>query len=111
MNDEHPEDVRVTDHPDRDRFEVTVGGRTAGFVAYERRPGRVVLTHTEVDPEHQGRGVAGRLARGALDAVRAGGEQVTPSCSYIAEYIRRHQQYLDLVDEAHRDEVTATSGP
>lgn len=110
MSDEPAADIRVTDHPDRDRFEVTVDGEPAGFAAYERRPGRLDLTHTEVDSAYQGRGVAGRLARGALDAVRAQGGQVTPSCPYIAEYIRRHQQYVDLVDEAHRDEVTAAPG-
>nr|WP_258396409.1 GNAT family N-acetyltransferase [Streptomyces sp. Amel2xB2] len=109
MSDERPEDIRVTDQPDRSRFVVTVDGDTAGFAAYERRSGRVILTHTEVDSAYQGRGVAGRLARGALEAVRATGDRVTPSCPYIAEYIRRHQQYLDLVDEAHRAEVTAPS--
>ncbi|WP_346777253.1 GNAT family N-acetyltransferase [Streptomyces sp. HNM0575] len=109
MSDEHAGDIRVTEHPDRGRFEVTVDGRPAGFAAYERHRGRVDLTHTEVDSAYQGRGVAGRLAAGALDRLRAEGAQVTPSCPYIAEYIRRHQEYLDLVDEDHRDEVTAAS--
>lgn len=75
MSDEHADGVRVTDHPDRDRFEVTVDGEPAGFAAYERRPGRLVLTHTEVDSAYQGRGVAGRLASGALDAVRERGSR------------------------------------
>jgi predicted GNAT family acetyltransferase len=101
--------VEVTDQPDRDRFEVTVDGVLAGFAEYRRRPGRVVFTHTEVGDRFQGQGVAGLLVRAGLEAVRAAGLQVTPLCPYVAEYIRRHPEFVDLVDQAHRDDVRPSS--
>ena len=99
--------VQVTDHPERHRFEITADGELAGFADYRRTPGHVDLVHTEIDPAHQGAGLAGALAAAALDSLRAEGVQVIPSCSYIAEYIRRHPEHLDLVPEADRDRLSA----
>lgn len=92
--------VEVTDQPQRGRYEATVDGRLAGFAEYQRRDGVVVLTHTEVDDDYQGKGVAGGLARAALDAIRAEGSRVVPECEYMAGYIRKHPEYADLVDES-----------
>lgn len=104
---ERSDRAEVVDNPEQSRFELRVAGEMAGRAEYRLRPGRVVFTHTEVDPAFQGRGLAGRLARAALDAARDRGLQVTPLCPYIASYIRQHPEYLDLVDERHRAQVTA----
>jgi predicted GNAT family acetyltransferase len=101
-------DVRVVDAPDDRRFELRVDGALAGFAEYRMRPGRIAFTHTEVDDRFQGRGLAGRLARAALDSARDRGLEVTPLCPYIADYIRRHPEYVPLVDDRHRAEFTAT---
>lgn len=92
-------DVQVVRDPERKRFEIVVDGALAGFAQYQYQPGRVVFTHTEIDPAHQGRGWAGRLARAALDAARDEGLRVVPRCWFIADYIRKHPEYVDLVDE------------
>lgn len=102
MSDQHTGPVQVTDNPDKSRFEVTVDGHLAGFADYRRRPGKVVFTHTEIDPSYQGHHLGGQLASAALDSVRAEGSEVTPLCPYIAGYIRRHPEYVELVDEEHR---------
>lgn len=99
--------VDVVDNPGRSRFELRVAGEPAGHAEYRLQPGRMVFTHTEIDPGFQGRGLAGRLAGAALDAARDRGVQVTPLCPYIAGYIRKHPEYVDLVDEHHRAQVTA----
>lgn len=109
MSDQIDGTVRVTDQPDRGRFEITVDGGVAGFAEYRRRQGRVVFTHTEVGDRFQGQGVAARLVGDALEAVRAEGRQVTPLCPYVATYIRRHPEFVDLVDDAHRDAVKPSS--
>ncbi len=102
-------EILVRDAPDRSRFEITVDGRLAGFAEYRSRPGRIVFTHTEVDDAYQGQGLASRLIRAALDHARRGNLVVTPLCAYVAAFIRRHPDYLGLVDEAHRDRVTGRS--
>ncbi|HLL69665.1 MAG TPA: GNAT family N-acetyltransferase [Micromonosporaceae bacterium] len=91
------EPVRVADHPDRSRVEVWVGDVRAGFAAYRRSAGRIVFTHTVVDEAFGGRGLGGRLAAGALDIARAGGDTVVARCPFIAAYIARHPDYQDLL--------------
>ncbi|HEX6446812.1 MAG TPA: GNAT family N-acetyltransferase [Streptosporangiales bacterium] len=102
-------DVVVVDVPEKARFELRVDGERAGLVQYRMLPGRIVLIHTEVEDRFQGRGLAGRLARAALDSARERGLQVTPLCPYVADYIRRHPEYVPLVDERHRAEFAPAS--
>lgn len=96
--DREQSDVTVLGAPDRGRFEVRVDGSLAGFADYERRDGRIVFTHTEVDDAYEGRGLGSALASGALDSAREDGTRVVPLCSFIAGYIDRHDEYADLVD-------------
>jgi uncharacterized protein len=106
VHEKIPDDIAVSDARDRSRFEITVNGELAGFAEYRLRPGRIVFTHTEIDEGYQGRGLAQRLATAALDEARERGLLVTPLCPYIASYIRRHPEYLDLVDAQHREQVS-----
>ena len=48
------------------------------------------MTHAEVDPSREGRGLGSTLVRGALDDVRARGLKVRPDCPFVADYIARH---------------------
>ncbi len=89
--------IRVADAPRASRFQATIDGELAGFVAYVRQPDRVVLTHTEVAPAFEGRGVGSALAKGALDAVRAERGRVEARCPFIATYVRRHAEFRDLL--------------
>lgn len=90
--------TEVQDVPARSRYEVTVDGELAGFAQYRMFQGARVFTHTEVSDAYEGRGVGSALAQGALDDVRARGLKLVPQCPFIAEYIRRHDEYADLID-------------
>jgi predicted GNAT family acetyltransferase len=90
--------VTVTDATQRSRFEVQVDGELAGFAQYVRKAGRVVFTHTEIDPSFEGRGLGSQLAAGAFDRLRATGEPAVPLCPFIAAYVDRHPEVADLVD-------------
>ena len=96
------DEIEVGDNPDESRYEASAGGSLAGIAAYRLRPGAVVFTHTEALPGWEGRGVGGRLARAALDDVRARGLQAVPRCPFIAAWIRRHPDYEELVPAAER---------
>lgn len=93
------QEVTVTDNEGRGRYEITVNGSSVGYAAYRRSESSTVFTHTEISPEGEGRGYGSMLARAALDQEKAAHWQVVPECPFIAGYIRRHPEYLDVVAE------------
>ncbi len=78
-------------------YDVALDGVPAGRADYRLRAGRVVFTHTEIDPAFEGRGVGSDLAQQALDDVRAKGLKVVPLCPFIKDWIERHPDYQELV--------------
>jgi predicted GNAT family acetyltransferase len=80
----------VTDNPTANRFEVYVDETLAGFAAYRLHDGRIVFTHTEVDPVFEGQGLGSRLAAGALGSARERGLRIVAQCPFIAAYLARH---------------------
>jgi predicted GNAT family acetyltransferase len=94
----------IRDDPEAGRLRIFVDGRRAGYAAYRRRPGTIAYTHTEIEPEFEGKGLGGKLVREALDRARAEGLGVLPFCPFVREYIERHPNQLDLVPEGRREE-------
>jgi uncharacterized protein len=94
----------VTDHPDRRRFEVTVDGELAGFVAYRPVADGLDLTHTEIELRFEGQGLGSTLIRAVLDAARERQQGVLPNCPFVRRFIERHREYVDLVPAARRPE-------
>ncbi len=86
----------LTDNTARSRYEYAADGAVS-FIDYRRSPGVVALTHAEVPPALEGRGVGSRMVRAVLDAIRPSGDKVVPACSFVAAFIRRHPEYQDLV--------------
>jgi predicted GNAT family acetyltransferase len=89
--------IEVVDVPEQSRFEARLDGEVVGQALYVAKPGRVLLTHTEVEPALQGQGIGQALASQVLDQLRAAGSQVVPQCPFIAAFIHRHPEYEDLV--------------
>lgn len=98
--------LSVDDNTAEHRYEVHAEGQVA-VLQYNRQDGRILLIHTEVPPALEGRGIAGMLARTALETARTDGVEVVPLCTYVAAYIRRHHEYLPLVAEPYRDELAS----
>ena len=84
-------DITVTRDDEQSRYEIRADGVFAGFAEFDRRPGSIRFTHTEVDPEFQGQGIAGRLASEALTDASASGDAIVPLCPYIAKYLTTHE--------------------
>lgn len=79
------------------RWHAFEDGREVGHLEGERDGDVVALVHTEVDPDQEGKGIAGQLVRTALDEIRAKGQKVRPLCPYVKSWIKRHPEYADLV--------------
>jgi NAD+ kinase len=90
-------DAVIVDSFERSQYEVLLGGEIAGTLQYVRTPDHIELLHTEIDQAFQGRGLAGRLAGGALDEIRARAGQVVVSCPFVTGYLQRHPEYGSLI--------------
>ena len=87
----------VVHAPEQSRYEIHVDGHLAGFTQYRDTPDAVDFVHTEIDDAYEGHGLAGQLARGALDDVRASGRRVIATCPFIKGWIAKHEDYQDLL--------------
>ena len=109
--------VEIVDNRERGRFEVREDGRVIGLAAYAVVPApesepeateRIVFYHTEIRPEYEGQGLAGRLAAFALDTTMTAGRTIVALCPYIRAYLRRHPEpYAEHVAHPTRTDVDA----
>jgi len=90
----------------KQRYEVEVDGQLA-VLTYEREGNTIVYLHTGVPSALSGRGIAAQLARTALEEARDHQYVVVPQCPFVAAYIRRHPEYIDLVEESQRSAFSA----
>ena len=88
--------LKVENNEAQGQFEIRYEGKVA-LLAYTRRGESILYLHTEVPGELEGHGLAGRLAKHALDFAREHGLSVVPRCPYVAGYIERYPEYADLV--------------
>ena len=93
--------VEVRDNPESRTYEAWAGDTVVGSLVYEVEGPRIVLTHTWIEPSHREVGVGTALTRGALDDLRAKGRPITVYCSFVADFIKEHPEYADLIDPAH----------
>src|SRR5689334_10997190 len=99
--------VQVVNNPEQSRYEASLNGSQVGFAEYRMQGDDTIeFTHTEVADEAEGQGVGSALAESVLDDARNRSLRVVPRCRFIAAYIGRHDEYLDLVSEQDRGLVT-----
>lgn len=96
--------LKARNNTDSSRFEVVVGPDVA-FAEYRLGDGEITLPHTVVPEAFKGQGVGGILAQAALGYARANGLKVIPLCSFMAGYIAKHPEWLDIVHPDYRARV------
>src|SRR6266496_3360080 len=80
---------QVTGNQAESRSEHRVDGLLAG-VQYRRTGQRLVLIHTEVPQELEGRGLGGALVTAAIDRAAREGLTVVPLCPFARGWLQRH---------------------
>ena len=85
----------VIDNRERDRFELTEDGETA-LADYRVNGATLYIEYVESPPALRGKGTAGRLMQGVMEAARERQLKVVPICGYAAAWIRRHSEFADL---------------
>ena len=89
--------MNVRDNKAQNRFELDVEGGMA-FANYRLTREAVIITHTETPRALRGHGIASHLVEGALRLIRADGRKVIAACAFVADYLRQHPEYGDMVE-------------
>jgi len=74
------------------QYELKIDGRVAAIAQYELQDGTIRLTHTEVLPGHEGKGLGSRIASQTLADVKKRGLQAQLVCSFMRKYAEKHPQ-------------------
>ncbi len=83
------EPQQVTDNQAASRFELGADGSLAELL-YRRVGNRLVLIHTEVPVELEGRGIGGALVTAAVDRAAREGLKLVPLCPFARGWLQRH---------------------
>lgn len=79
------------------RYEILVDGQVAGYTAFSERGDVRDFNHTVVLPEYRGQGLSSPLIQVALDETREQGKKIIPTCSAVARFLAKNEDYQDLV--------------
>lgn len=72
-------------------------GREAVLTYRHAGEGHIIVNHTRVAREAQGKGLAGLLFRAMVDFAREEKLQVTPTCSYVAHKFANSPKDRDVL--------------
>jgi predicted GNAT family acetyltransferase len=85
------------DNTEASQFELLVDGQLAVLLQYRIGPGVYALVHTETQAGFEQKRLAVELVTAVLDLMRESGARVVTQCPFVAAYLRKHPEYLDLV--------------
>lgn len=87
--------MEVVHNQAENRFEIQLDGQLAKL-DYMENGDSIVMTHVGVPIEFRGHGIAAIITKAGLDYAKSKSLRVIPMCSYVAAYLRRNPQYIEL---------------
>ncbi|MFJ2827896.1 GNAT family N-acetyltransferase [Streptomyces sp. NPDC087263] len=94
-------DIEIRDDRAAGRLEAFAGDEVVGRIEYfvlEAPARALVPVHTIVEPEHEGKGIAGSLARELYAIAAREGITVAPLCPYVVKWAARHPEEAPVAD-------------
>lgn len=79
------------------RVTLTVDACEVAFVEFYSFGKVAIVTHTEVDLPHQGKGLGAVVATQALQRFQSESRDVVPVCGFFLQHLRRHPEYAGLL--------------
>ncbi|KUL43965.1 GNAT family N-acetyltransferase [Streptomyces regalis] len=110
-------DIEIRDDRQAGRLEALQDDEVVGRIEYfvlESPARALVPVHTVVEPAHEGKGIAGSLARELYGRAAREGVVVAPLCPYVVKWAERHPAEVPAADpgllEAAKDWLRAHPG-
>jgi len=94
-------ETEIRDDRAAGRLEAVGDGEVLGHIAYfvlDTPERALVPVHTIVEPAHEGKGIAGSLARELYTIAAREGIPVAPLCPYVVKWAERHPDEAPAAD-------------
>ncbi|MET8948504.1 GNAT family N-acetyltransferase [Streptomyces sp. NPDC004542] len=94
-------DISIRDDREAGRLEAVADGAVTGRIEYfvlDAPERALVPVHTIVEPAHEGKGIAGSLARELYAVAEREGIPVAPLCPYVVQWAARHPEVAPTPD-------------
>jgi predicted GNAT family acetyltransferase len=91
--------LAIQHNPASMRFQATVDGMLCR-ADYRMHGNTLMLVHTEVPRQLEGRGIASALVREAFNYAQGSGLDVLPVCSYVRAWVQRHPEVAPLLADS-----------
>jgi predicted GNAT family acetyltransferase len=86
------------------RYVALLDGKEVGFADVDPiSADGLLIKHTEISSQYEGRGFAGQLVQHMLEDARRRGRGVIPVCPYAAAYVRKRPELMEYVRESYRN--------
>ena len=90
--------VNRQENASRGRYVIDLGSGAEAEMTYSKSgDGPMIIDHTGVPPQFEGRGIAAKLVNAAIADARAQNFKIRPVCSYVVAQFRRHPDWADLL--------------
>lgn len=96
-NTHHMPDNDFLFNAEAKRFELHVEGHTAIIESILAKGDIMFLTHTEVPPALEGKGVGKRIVENALNYIKDHNYTLAPLCPFVAAYLKRHPEWKSIL--------------
>jgi len=93
--------LKTVNNEEKSRFEISVDGYMGRIEYIINKTGLMFLTHTEVDRELEGKGVASKMVKDALEFIDEHKLKLVPLCPYVAAYLKKHPEYHILLAKGY----------
>jgi predicted GNAT family acetyltransferase len=91
--------LAIQHNPAAMRFEAVVDGMLCRS-DYRMHGDTMMLVHTEVPAQLEGKGIASALVRAAFKHAADNGMDVLPVCSYVRAWVQRHPEVKPLLADS-----------
>lgn len=91
------EDYELIDNKERRQYEFHIEKYTPRIEYIKSSNGEIYLTHTEVPPALNGRGIGSLLVEKSLKDIEDQGLRLVPLCPFVAAYIHKHPEWKRII--------------
>ncbi len=89
--------IELQDNDQQKEFFLYDGDKKIGELTFSVKDGYMIISHTGVNVEYRGQGLAEKLVLKGIDYAKENNLKIRPYCSYVSGYMMKHPEYQDIL--------------